>query len=530
MRYLKIYEAFESKGINSTLDFLKKKVGKQSSTNFLDSLKTLMTSVDFPIDKLSDDDIDYMSAKKAVLVKSKEDVSNDKKIDTIKYWFSIKDGYLGFTGTGNKIIKSNSIITSDTKPQRKFTSEQLEWVKNNVTRTGELYPITDYSTLKTGDVVLGCFSGSYERDRISLGKVFITNEEAYVIQSVASGSSIGGSEWVNYNQYGSLTWWIADSMRTGTDHCFLNYWRNSSEELNYVDNLWKEEEIKEDSTTWNLPLDNSFNLTRWGRSYYISQSDYEKADFALILKYDDLLKKDSYKKPSNTRKVRKEEKEGATKLMSDDKIKKMNIERYILKLSFQLNITETDFFNLEKIIKRNLCGDFSFISIYTRRPDWSNNLSSITTYLYRVADYESLDDKRYYLDTVKDLYKDQSKNYYTYLTRYLESRGELKSGNIKSIFDNIFKLSKELNLKLIKSDINSIDELYLIREKINSFYSFSRMDRNLLSYNVREIMNSFANPENMERYYDAYAPTYTDQIYQNDLDKIKRMSEFLKRL
>ena len=104
MRYLKIYEAFESKGINSTLDFLKKKVGKKSSTNFLDSLKTLMGSVDFPIDKISDDDIDYMSAKKAVLVKSKEDVNNDEKIDTIKYWFSIKDGYLGFTGTGNKII------------------------------------------------------------------------------------------------------------------------------------------------------------------------------------------------------------------------------------------------------------------------------------------------------------------------------------------------------------------------------------------------------------------------------------------
>ena len=53
-------------------------------------------------------------------------------------------------------------------------------------------------------------------------------------------------------------------------------------------------------------LDYSFNLTRWGNSDYISKSDYEKADFALILKYDDLLKK-SYKKPSNTRKIRKEE-------------------------------------------------------------------------------------------------------------------------------------------------------------------------------------------------------------------------------
>ena len=534
MRYLKIYEAFESKGINSTLDFLKKKVGKKSSTNFLDSLKTLMGSVDFPIDKISDDDIDYMSAKKAVLVKSKKDLSNDEKIDTIKYWFSIKDGYLGFTGTGNKIIgKSNSRITSNSRQQRLFSSGNLDWIKENVTRTGELYPVSDYSKLKTGDVVLGCFNDSYDSDHISLGTVFLTHEEAYVIQSVSSGSSIGGSEWVNYNQYGSLTWWIADSGRTGTDHSFLNYWRNSSEELHYVENLWemkeKEEEKEEDPTTWNLPLDYSFNLTRWGNSDYIIKSDYEKADFALILKYDDLLKK-SYKKPSNTRKIRKEEKAGATKLMSDDKIKKMNIERYISKLSFQLNITETDFFNLEKFVKINLCGDFSFISIWNRIPDWSSNLSTITTYLYRVADYESLDDKRYYLDSIKALYKDQSKNYYNYLTRYLESRGELKSGNIKNIFDNIFKLSKELNLKLIRSDINSIDELYLIREKMNSFYSFSRMDRNQLSYGVREIISQFGYTENMANYYEAYSRNYTEQEYESDLEKIKRMSEFLKRL
>jgi hypothetical protein len=538
MRYLKIYEAFESKGINSTLDFLKKKVGKKSSILFLDSLKTLMTSVDLPIDKISDDDIDYMSAKRAALVKSKKDVNNDKEIDTIKYWFSIKDGYLGFTGTGNKIIeKSSSIITSYPRQQRMFSSGNLDWITENVIPTGELYPISDYSNLKTGDVVLGCFNDSYDSDHISLGTVFVNDigeSGAFVIQSVSSGSGIGDPGWRNYTQYGNLTWWIADSGRTGTDHSFLNYWRNSSEELHYVENLWEtekkeEKEEEKDPITWNLPLDDSFNFERWGRSHYMSQSDYEKADFALILKYDDLLKK-SYKKPSNTRKIRKEEKAGATKLMSDDKIKKMNIERYISKLSFQLNITETDFFNLEKFVKINLCGDFSFISIWTRRPDWSSNLSTIIKHLYRVADCESMENKRYYLDSIKDLYKDQSKYYYNYLTRFLESRGELKPGNIKNIFDNIFKLSKELNLKLIKKDINSIDELYLIREKINTFHSFSKMDRNELSYGVREIISQFSYPEDMKRYYEAYSRGYTEQDYENDLEKIKRMSEFLKRL
>ena len=72
--------------------------------------------------------------------------------------------------------------------------------------------------------------------------------------------------------------------------------------------------------------------------------------------------------------------------------------------------------------------------------------------------------------------------------------------------------------------------MYLIREKMNSFYSFSRMDRNQLSYGVREIMSQFSYPENMANYYEAYSRNYTEQEYESDLEKIKRMSEFLKRL
>ena len=36
--------------------------------------------------------------------------------------------------------------------------------------------------------------------------------------------------------------------------------------------------------------------------------------------------------------------------------------------------------------------------------------------------------------------------------------------------------------------------------------------------------------ENMANYYEAYSRNYTEQEYESDLEKIKRMSEFLKRL
>ena len=35
MRYLKLYEAFESKGISNTLKFLKEKVGNESAKKFV---------------------------------------------------------------------------------------------------------------------------------------------------------------------------------------------------------------------------------------------------------------------------------------------------------------------------------------------------------------------------------------------------------------------------------------------------------------------------------------------------------------
>ena len=70
MKYLKFYESFKSKGISNTLKFLKEKVGKKSSDYFLEYLKQFMTVVDFPIDKISDNDIKYMSAKKALLLNS----------------------------------------------------------------------------------------------------------------------------------------------------------------------------------------------------------------------------------------------------------------------------------------------------------------------------------------------------------------------------------------------------------------------------------------------------------------------------
>ena len=104
MKYLKFYEAFKSKGISNTLKFLREKLGKKSSDDFISSLKDFMNGVDFPIDQLSDSNIKYLSAKKAIQLRCESPVYNEKDIWVIKYWFSIEKGFSGTSWLSETII------------------------------------------------------------------------------------------------------------------------------------------------------------------------------------------------------------------------------------------------------------------------------------------------------------------------------------------------------------------------------------------------------------------------------------------
>ena len=547
MKYLKLYEAFKSKGISNTLKFLKEKVGQSSTESFIYSLKEFMGNIDFPIDKISDDNIKYMSAKKALTLKKEEPVTNEKGIWVIKYWFSLDKGFLGYSATGNeeRDLTTNNYSGNDgLREQRKFTDSELEYIKENITRTGEIWPVSDYNKLKTGDTVIGIFDSSSYTEKISFAKIFVDegdNNRVYGIQGVADGSEPLNRDWINYRQFGNLSWWMyrnRENNDIGSDHTKLYYWRQSQDELHYIEppvESKKEvevEEVKEvDPLTYNLPLSNRFSFSSWGRGSSITKNDIEKADFALVLYFDDLINPEvdaeHYERPSDTRGVRRQEKEGATKLMSDSEIKKMNIERYIQKLVVSLNITETEFYNLEKIVSKNLSQEFSYISIWIQRPDWTD-LGDFANYLYQIVDNEG-SDKSYYLERVKKMYSDKTKRYYEQLIRYQESKKYLKdSSDLKKIFDEIFKLGKEINDHFVGKELNSIDDLWLCKKRIQSLYDFMKMSRNQLSYVVREVFNGFRYPEEMQYYYNTYKDQYTE--YNKDLEKLNRVRAFLKSL
>lgn len=549
MKYLKFYEAFKSKGISNTLNFLKNKVGKSSQEQFLEYLRQFMEIVDFPIDKISDNDLKYMSAKKALKLRSEEKVTNSRGIWLLKFWFSLDKGYLGFTGTGNEekepTIGSSGGYHDGLRAAEPFSESDLRFIKQNITRTGEIWPVTDYKKLQTGQTVIGQFD-SYSVDNISFAKIFVDRADrnrTYVIQGICSGSEpTTNQEWRQWTQFGSLSWWIYDNDEMGSDHRKLHHFNPSTDELHYVqppeEKVDKEEkEPEENPLSWNLPLTNRLGFSQWGRSQFsiTSQDKIKEADFALVLYFDDMINPDKdaifYEKPSDIKTGRSQEKEGALAFMSDEKIKKENIERYISKLSSNLEISVEDLSNLGRIVNKCLAGDSAYINLSLNRRDVLGVLQSLCRQLYYII---SEDSKEYYIEQIKNLYKNINQNYYKDQTHLLTNKSLLKGSAFEKTFNKIFELGNYITDRVKKENAQSLDDVMIIQNKLNSIRQFMHNDFNRLSYSMRNMIGEFYSEESFKYYIKEYSgegtSIYREEELNNDLKMLERIEKYIKSI
>jgi hypothetical protein len=546
MKYLKFYEAFKSKGVSNTLKFLKDKVGKNSSGKFLEYLKQFMTVVDFPIDKISDNDIKYMSAKKALELKSEDNVTNPKGIWVIKFWFSLEKGYLGFTGTGNQVkeISGEGGSHNGLRNTESFSESDLNYIKQNITRTGEIWPVMDYKKLETGQTVIGQFN-DHSVDSIGFAKIFVDRGDrnrTYVIQSICSGSEPEStSSWRGYTEFGSNSWWIYDNDEMDSDHRKLHFYRPSSEELHYIEPPVEKEEVEnekteEDPLTWNLPLSNRFSFSGWGRSSFSIDSieKIKEADFSLVLYFDDMInpEKDApyYEKPSEIKQQRYTQKEDVLAFMTDEKIKKQNIERYISKLSSQLEISSEDLSNLGRIVNKCLSNS-SYINISMNRRDIFSTLNSLCRYLYSIITDES---KEYYIEQIKNLYKNINQNYYKDQTQSLITKSLIKGSPFEKPFKKVFDLGNYITDKVRKENAKSLDDVLIIQNKLNSIRQFMHNEFNRLSYAMRNMIGEFYSEESFRYYIKEYSEQgtsiYREEDLNNDLKMLDRIEKYIKSI
>lgn len=493
-KHILVYEAFSSGTISKTLSFIEKKIGKSQRNSFLSGLKKIKDKYDYPIDLIDDKWMDYMPKKDALLFRNTESAKNDYGVSHIKFWFSIEKGYLGYSAVGNKEVNFER-GSEEQKINEPFTEGEINYIlsSNILENKGKLIPVKDYFSLNHLDVCV-MYVGRYT-DLSDLGKttIWIDDERGQIfgIQNIESGGAPYDGNW---RQYGTYSWGMGTPRKPKIDHKKLHKYIYDDEPLRVY-----QEEVSSKAINpfdYNLPVSPDGKITSWGNqgSGTISEPKrIEEADFAIILNFDEMINSE-YKKPSVKTKERMESREGASRLMSDDDVRRANIEKYTSQLLNKLGVSKNEFnpVNLNKVITMLLQGEFALLSIrlgYTNGlNDFISDLSSLISIHKDIDEYTDDDIEEYYtnvLDKYKRLYNESSKKRnklsgtLTDLIEYYKDEkndsrfGTLRDGTnprleLLEICNKVFEIGKKITENISKLPVNTIADLKMILYKMRS--------------------------------------------------------------
>ena len=535
MKYLKIYEAFESTTLTKVISYVRDKVDRQSVNRFINRLKKLQEELDIPLSKIQEKDIKYLNRKQALKFRSTEEVNNRKGIYCLKFWFSLSEGFLGFTSTGNYVEEFKNRGRS--RSRESLSSIDIEHIKNALEiKTGLLKPVKDYNDLRHGQLVVGIFSDDYEDlDRLGLAKIWRSGSSIFAIQNVAEGgvpdSPVGGVVWMTWRQEDQRfrsSWSLGSVNSPSDDHHKLYFYTPSDEPLKVEGYKEEKPDDAENPLNYNLPLNSRFDVRSWHDTDWSidSYDELEKADFSVVIILDDILKSE-FKTVTTTKKEREGAREGATKLMSDEQIRNTNIERYMTKvIGNMINIDTSEIKNLQKIVLNNLAGDFAYISIWRDNPSL-DYLGEMSNLLYNAVSSEDKSDKEYYLRKACDMYKRLLKANSECIKIYNESMNKVRSNfdneQVKEFFDVILRMGNKIKEFVANSKIETIEDIRMFQVKFKSIRMISRENEFELNTYIRNIISNFRDPEDI----DYYFREYKSRDISNDIKRIKQVERYV---
>ena len=544
MKHLMLFEAFEANTLSKIMTFLGKKVDTNSKEKFRNKLKELISNFDIPIDKIVDKDVKYLNRSQALKLKNEE--SSESSLYCLKFWFSMDEGFLGYTGTGNKTMYFNKRRKISSDKNEPFNDSEFNYIKNNLDiKTGKLTPLKDYGDLQHGQLVIGVFAdyADYEdyESRIGLAKIWRDSNRIYAIQSVAEGDypdgNVNGQSWTDWRSGSQFrySWALGKINSPSSDHFKLHIYTPSDEPLRIEGVKKEEEEVKVSSPfDFNLPLNSRYELREWDETSY-SIGDYtlvEKSDFAIVLIIDDILKSVE-KKVSKLRTDREESREGASRLMSDEKIKNTNIERYLLALITKMGIESDvkELKNLQKLVLKSVCDDFAFISIYKVRPGF-DGLNSITRDIYNMIKVEDKSDKEYYLKSIINRFKSLNSSSEDYIRSYMQGLKIINDSNIepiKELFKIIMGIGKKIKDYLLSQNIQTLEDLRMVMAKLKSINILVGDDEFSFNSYTRSILNEFHYDNDVKYYMNDYNERKEPQILE-DIKKAKHIERYIDSL
>lgn len=394
LRYIKLFEAFESSKINKTLSFL----NKSGKDEFLKKLKQVCATIDLPESRLSDELFEYVPYARAIkhngnaaslidcpaegcnkgkvtkkwgrgtrtqdcnTCKGKGKVTPKTALSLIKFWFN-KDGeFLSVTGVDGNYRPGNLASTGQSAFSKNL--DDYDVVNERIPKTRM------HDLLNTGDIVkLTLISRSGWR-----GNEDIPNIIAYVLR------------------HNNKLWAIQDTHSYSYDYIYRNDYQSIGDRAwqmtngsirNIVKLKPKVANVrKKDPLGFNTQLDDRLKVKQMG----ITDS-VKDANFAIILDLNKLGNLEFTKKSKITS-DRKENKKDALALMSDEDIKSVNLKRYFDELKKRTKIVGDieDIAMFSKIVLRLIGGKYSAYNLSYNSHDYLSNTvpSNIASKIFQI--------------------------------------------------------------------------------------------------------------------------------------------------
>lgn len=485
MKYLKLYESFKSRTISNVLEYIKKNINKDNSNKFLSDIKRMMLDFKVPISDIEDEDIKYLKKSKAINLFPE---ITEPKISTIKYWFSIEEGYLGYTGTGY-YRDSNTV----------FNENDINYIKNNISEKCKLIPITDYNELKDLDIIILKINEKIVKSTL----VIEDNGYKYAIQNECSGSQPEGSR--RWLEYGRFSWQIANKLNVSPDHSKLHKYIESDDLLSY-----------NYTSKQNLIVDNC-NLYNYREE---KEGFIKRSDFCIIFYINDILNK------SNLQQLKSNRKENKKYIKSNEQIKHENIERYLNKiLSVSLDkdsLLTGDFLKLNKFIKNCIFGKFAFISLFNRSTGILL-IENVSNYLFQFIKDNEI---RYFNYVIED-YTSYIKSSHSLKENYNLSLSVVNGHNnekISQIFETINEISEIILNYFTNLKIETIKDLKFSYIKLSTFRKLILDD--MFSLHISYILSRFNDPVIIKKYFTEIRSE--DLILDEDIKILNLLKNYTK--
>jgi hypothetical protein len=448
MKYLKLFEAFDSKIMSKTLKYL----SKDSKDRFFNMMKAYCEKYDFPFSKLNDDFFEYLpysaALKKYISV---GDIVEDCKAKSEE----VLDKSIAVAGdvcTGGKLKRTWGKGTRNVDcPTCNGTGKIKVGVKNDAP---EDYELTKIWLDESGDII----SITYTDGKLSGGTSAVSTLVELKMENFKQGERItrlnqlknmeyiyvkrGSDEAIGYCliENGKYYFISNNNELKDNDRAILpisNDWKSLGscswilrhEGSNYYDEIYRMESIYKDNNVNHFAYNKVTTKAKSG--WYVKKEtavgfeDLKKAKFAIIFD-SGKAKQTEYEKVSDKVAKRTDYKFGAAAFEKPEDIKTQNLDRWITKLaSKNVGGKLSDLGSLDTYIFRILGGKNTLLKLLTDgTSDLEKVINTFFTMLEGVEPEEVVTNEGLLLEATDT---DELRIYqreFTRVLRFLDARGE----------------------------------------------------------------------------------------------------------